>query len=83
MNIIAKISLQTPEGTVQPGETLKLDDAEARALIARGFAELAGKSTAAKTPETKPMILMLIFWQSLMPSQFWMKAALARMASPW
>lgn len=53
MNIIAKISLQTPDGTVQPGETIKLDDAEAKALIARGFAEPAGKSTAAKTSETK------------------------------
>ena len=50
MNIIAKISLQTPDGTVQPGETLKLDDAEAKTLIARGFANPAEKSTATKTP---------------------------------
>ena len=33
MNIIAKISLQTPDGTVQPGETIKLDEAEARARM--------------------------------------------------
>ena len=53
MNVIATISLQTPDGHVSPGGILELDDAEAKALIARGFAEPAGKSTATKTPETK------------------------------
>lgn len=38
MNIIAHISLQTPERLVLPGEKLEINDPDARSLIERGFA---------------------------------------------
>lgn len=38
MDIIANISLQTPERLVLPGEHLTLNDQDARSLIERGFA---------------------------------------------
>ncbi|WP_412057325.1 hypothetical protein [Bartonella sp. DGB2] len=51
MEIIAKISLQTPDGTVQPGKIIKLDDTGANALIARDFAEPIGQEMLIKKPE--------------------------------
>ncbi|WP_039758467.1 hypothetical protein [Bartonella queenslandensis] len=51
MELIAKISLQTPDGLVQPSAIIKLDDTDANALIARGFAEPIGQEMSIKTPE--------------------------------
>ncbi|WP_019223976.1 hypothetical protein [Bartonella rattaustraliani] len=51
MELIAKISLQTPDGTVQSGAIIKLDDMDANALIARGFAEPIAQTMPIKTPE--------------------------------
>ena len=53
MDIMAKISLQTPEGFIRPGETITLDDTEAHALIARGFAETVEEPPTTKAPASK------------------------------
>lgn len=53
MDIMAKISLQTPHGFIRPGETIRLNETEAHALIARGFAEMVGETPKTKAPASK------------------------------
>ena len=67
MNIIAKISLQTPDGTVQPGETISWTMRKPKHLLRVALPNLPENQRRSKRLKPKPMSLMLIFWQSLMP----------------
>lgn len=59
MKVIAKVTLVTPDGKggkvdVPPGASTELSDAEARFLIAEGYAEAAEPNAPAAPAETAP-----------------------------